>query len=175
MSINLATTGRERTGPIVVGGGDPFVYWCGSRSEKIYQDPRPIPPDHRGEAKPSEAKPLALVVDDVPDVTQMLTILLRHAGYDVTPAYSAVDALAAARRKRFQIIVSDIGMPGMNGYQLAEELRALPDYREVPLIAVTGFALYDDRERALQAGFSAFLTKPVDPLALLELITRLRD
>ncbi len=115
----------------------------------------------------------ALVVDDAPDVTEMLAVLMRFAGYEVTTAFSAADALGAARRDHFDMVVSDIGMPVMNGYQLAEALRALPDYSGVPLIAVTGFSQFDDRARALSSGFDDFLTKPINPTDLLDVIKRL--
>ena len=115
----------------------------------------------------------ALVVDDAPDVTEMLAVLMRFAGYEVTTAFSAKDALGAASRDHFDMVVSDIGMAVMNGYQLAEALRALPDYRGVPLIAVTGFTQYDDRARALSSGFDDFLTKPINPNDLLDVIKRL--
>jgi len=115
----------------------------------------------------------ALVVDDAPDVTEMLAMLMRFAGYEVTMAFSAADALGAARRDHFDMVVSDIGMPVMNGYQLAEALRQLPDYKRVPLIAVTGFTQYDDRARAISSGFNDFLTKPINPNDLLEVIKRL--
>ena len=108
----------------------------------------------------------ALVVDDSPDVADMLTIVLRHAGYDVTTAYSAPEALMAAFAQHFDVIVSDIGMPGMDGYELARRLRELPEYRATPMVAVTGFASYDDRERSLEEGFNAHLSKPVDPATL---------
>ncbi|MBV9957446.1 MAG: response regulator [Acidobacteria bacterium] len=119
-------------------------------------------------------KPHALVVDDAPDVLEMLAILLRHDDYEVTTAKSAAEALVAAQGERFDIVVSDIGMPEMDGYQLAEALRALPGYKGVPLVAVTGFALYDDRERALKSGFNAHLTKPINPISLLDLLSGLR-
>lgn len=118
-------------------------------------------------------KPRALVVDDAPDVTEMIAMLLRYAGYDVVTTFSAPDALNAASEESFDVVVSDIGMPGMNGYELAERLRGLPAYAAVPLIAVTGFAMYDDRERALESGFNAFLTKPINPMDLIDLVKRL--
>jgi len=122
-----------------------------------------------------EQKPVALVVDDVADVTEMLSLFLRHAGFKVVTAQSAAAALELAETQPFDVVISDIGMPGMNGYELAEALRELPDYRQVPMIAVTGYSMYDDRERALQSGFNAHLIKPIDPSALLDLITELRD
>src|SRR5215210_1871108 len=124
---------------------------------------------------PGENRPRALVVDDAPDVTEMLALFLQHAGYETVMAYSAPDALEMARTERFDVIVSDIGMPGMNGYQLAEALRSMPDYNTVPMIAVTGFSAFDDRGRALQSGFNAHLTKPINPATLLELIQRLES
>ncbi len=141
-------------------------------------------PRHRDEAEPghlpssglrAEAQPHALVVDDAPDVLEMLAILLRHEGYDVMTAASAPDALKAAQAEQFDVIVSDIGMPGMDGYSLAAALRSLPAYSKVPLVAVTGFALFDDRERAINSGFDAHLTKPINPITLLELLARLRE
>jgi CheY-like chemotaxis protein len=125
-------------------------------------------------AETDEGKPRALIVDDVPDVTEMIALFLQHAGYETVMAYSAHDALDAARDEHFDIVVSDIGMPGMNGYELAEALRSLPDYTSVPLIAVTGFSAFDDRQRALRSGFDAHMTKPINPMSLLELIQHLR-
>lgn len=115
----------------------------------------------------------ALVVDDVSDVTDMLSVLLTHAGYDVSTASCARDAIALARENHFDMIISDIGMPEMNGYQLAEALRSLPDYRAVPMVAVTGYSMFDDRDRSLNAGFNEHVTKPIDPRAFLELIEQL--
>jgi len=132
------------------------------------------PLTHPG-TRASEEKPLALVVDDVADVTEMISLFLGHAGFDVVTAQSATAALELAEAQAFDVIISDIGMPGMNGYQLAEALRDLPEYRQVPMIAVTGYSMYDDRERALQSGFDAHLVKPIDPSALLDLISELRD
>jgi CheY-like chemotaxis protein len=123
--------------------------------------------------KESEIKRSALVVDDVSDVTEMLSVLLTHAGYDVVTAPSALAALAAARSQHFDVVISDIGMPHMNGYELAQELRALPEYRTVPLVALTGYSMFDDRQRSLRSGFNAHITKPIDPRALLDLIDNL--
>lgn len=115
----------------------------------------------------------ALVVDDVSDVTEMLFVLLSHAGYEVVTAASARAALEAAKQRHFDVIISDIGMPEMNGYQLARELRVMPGYEAVPMVAVTGYSMFDDKERSKSAGFNAHLTKPIDPRALLDLIEKL--
>ena len=115
----------------------------------------------------------ALVVDDVSDVTDMLSVLMTHAGYEVATASSAPEAIALAKENQFDIVISDIGMPEMNGYQLAEALRDLPDYQSVPMVAVTGYSMFDDRSRSLDAGFNEHVTKPIDPRAFLDLIGQL--
>ncbi len=120
-----------------------------------------------------ERKRHALVVDDVADVTDMLSVVLTHEGYEVVTADSGFAAIEAAREHKFDVIISDIGMPGMNGYDLARTLRALPGYDKVPMVAVTGFSMFDDRGRSLDAGFNAHLTKPIEPRALLDLIEHL--
>jgi CheY-like chemotaxis protein len=120
-----------------------------------------------------EYKRHALVVDDVPDVTDLLSVVLTQGGYEVVTADSAYAAIDAAREHKFDVIISDIGMPGMNGYDLARTLRALPGYDKVPMVAVTGFSMFDDRRRSLDAGFNAHLTKPIEPQALLDLIEHL--
>ncbi|MBV9926600.1 MAG: response regulator [Acidobacteria bacterium] len=112
-----------------------------------------------------------LVVDDNPDITEMLAAVLRLSGYDVSTALSAPEALKAAHERRFDVVVSDIGMPGMNGYELARALRARPDYGSARMVAVTGFAMYDDRDRALEAGFDTHLSKPVAPADLTRAVT----
>jgi len=114
-----------------------------------------------------------LIVDDVPDVTEMIGLFLKHAGYEVVTADSAQAALRIAKEQVFDVIISDIGMPEMNGYELAESLRTRAEYQGIPIIAVTGYSEYDDRSRALQSGFNAHLTKPIDPSELLRLMTEL--
>lgn len=113
----------------------------------------------------------ALVVDDSPDIAEMLAAILRHSGYEATTAYSPSDALSMALTKHFDVIISDIGMPGMNGYELAQTLRQIPEYSATPMLAVTGFAMYDDRDRAIEAGFNTHLRKPIDPVALTQALS----
>jgi two-component system CheB/CheR fusion protein len=121
----------------------------------------------------AEERRAVLVVDDVSDVTDMLSVLLTHAGYDVFAASSAHEAIAMARARQFDMVISDIGMPEMNGYELAETLRSEPGYESVPMVAVTGFSMFDDRNRSLTAGFNAHVTKPIDPRTFLDLIEQL--
>jgi two-component system CheB/CheR fusion protein len=104
----------------------------------------------------------------------MFSMMLQLSGYDVGVAASATEALEQARSMQFDVIVSDIGMPEMNGYELARRLRQMPDYASVPMIAVTGYAMYKDQTQALESGFNAHLSKPVNPTTLLDLIEQLR-
>lgn len=120
-----------------------------------------------------ERKRRALVVDDVADVTEMLSVLLTHAGYQVATACSAASAISSAREGQFDVIISDIGMPQMNGYELARAVREIPGYETVPMVALTGYSKFDDRQRSLDAGFNAHLTKPIEPRELLDLIEQL--
>jgi CheY-like chemotaxis protein len=123
--------------------------------------------------RPRKTNKTILVVDDVADVTEMIALFLKHAGYDVATANSPKAALELTETARFDLVISDIGMPEMNGYELAEYLRADSNYRLTPLIAVTGYSEYDDRGRSLRAGFNAHLTKPINPSQLLDLIEEL--
>jgi two-component system CheB/CheR fusion protein len=120
-----------------------------------------------------EKRRRALVVDDVADVTEMLSVLLTHAGYEVMTAESAAAAIASASQNHFDVIISDIGMPQMNGYELAQAVRGMPGYETVPMVALTGYSKFDDRQRSLDAGFNAHLTKPIEPRELLDLIEQL--
>ena len=127
----------------------------------------------KAEAASHKLRGTVLVVDDVPDVTEMIELLLKHAGYDVSTAESAKDALHLARMNHYDLVISDIGMPDMNGYELATALRELAAYNKTPLIAVTGYSEYDDRGRAVRAGFNVHLTKPIEPTQLLTLMREL--
>jgi CheY-like chemotaxis protein len=115
----------------------------------------------------------ALIVDDVTDVTDMLSFLLSHADYDVVTANCARDALVEAQKQHFDVIISDIGMPEMNGYELVQALREIPGYQTTPIVAVTGYSMFNDQQKSLAAGFTAHMTKPIEPRVLLELIDQL--
>jgi len=123
--------------------------------------------------QPTKRRPRVLVVDDNDDITEMLHLLLQQLEYDVVPMHSASDALSFAKSERFDLMISDIGMPGIDGYELAVQLRALPEYKHVPMIAVTGFSQYDDRDYALAAGFDEYMRKPIDLAVLTETLQRL--
>ena len=109
-----------------------------------------------------------LVVDDDPDTCELLTMVLRDAGAEVRAVHSARDALSQIAEFRPDLLVSDIGMPGDDGYALIREVRAreVVEGGHVPAVALTAFASRADRERALALGFDEHVAKPVSPADL---------
>lgn len=128
-----------------------------------------------GEATGRLAGARVLVVDDDADARVMTCRLLESAGADVITAATARDALAALARQEFDVLVSDIGMPGEDGYELIRRVRADEGgpNRAVPAMALTAYARTQDRVRTLQAGFQRHLAKPVEPAELLEAVASL--
>jgi signal transduction histidine kinase len=114
-----------------------------------------------------------LIVEDSPDTLTLLSMIFSREGANVTTASSAAEALQSAVMRRPNIIVSDIGMPDTDGYQLLDQLRLLPELSEVPAIAVSGYASEEDRERALAVGYLALVPKPIDVDVLFSLIQEL--
>ena len=113
-----------------------------------------------------------LIVDDNVDAADMLLMLLKRKGYRTTAVYNGADALAAARRQMPNVVLLDLGMPVMDGFQVAEHIRKLPEGDEVILIALTGWGLSEDRARTAAAGFDHHLVKPVTLKDLNAVITR---
>jgi CheY-like chemotaxis protein len=110
-----------------------------------------------------------LVVDDSPDNVDAMALLLRLDGYDVTGAYCGPTALKLARAQQPDVVLLDISMPGMSGYEVARQLRQMfQDH--VLLIAITSHGLEEDRRRSREAGFDRHLVKPVDPHVVEDLL-----
>jgi CheY-like chemotaxis protein len=116
----------------------------------------------------------ALVVDDNEDISEPLALLLRRNGYETVTASSGFEAIEKCGAGDFDVIISDIGMPRMNGYELAKKLRETKSCKTTIIIALTGYSFYDDRNRALQSGFDDLIVKPFGPRSLLATIERLR-
>ena len=112
-----------------------------------------------------------LVVDDNVDAANSIAKILRLFGHDVRCVYDGPSALSEAQTYQPEVFVLDIGLPGMDGYQLAKRLRANDAFKRAPLIAVTGYGQDDDRARSREAGFNYHLTKPVDPEVLHDILT----
>jgi PAS domain S-box-containing protein len=113
-----------------------------------------------------------LLVDDEPDAREVIARMLRAHGATVIPAASGSEALQLSRERNHDVLVSDIGMPGMDGYELLQQIRQSRDPRleRMPAVALTAFARSEDRLRALRAGFQVHVAKPVRPSELLETV-----
>jgi CheY-like chemotaxis protein len=134
--------------------------------------------DTAGHARPPSAPPAPsghrlLVADDNQDAANSLAMLLRMQGHEVRVAYSGVAALEITRSYIPDVVFLDIGMPGMDGYEVARRLRQLPGLESVVLAALTGWGQQEDRRRSAEAGFHHHLVKPVEPRTLAKLLAGL--
>lgn len=132
---------------------------------------RAAPPPAPATAHP--AAPVAhrvLIVEDNLDAAEAMLLLLRGMGHEVAAVNDGHEAAAAARAFHPDVILLDIGLPGLDGYELAKLLRTMPETRQARLIAVSGYGQQKDRARSLSAGFDLHLVKPVDPARLIEAI-----
>ena len=114
-----------------------------------------------------------LVVEDSEDTLTLLSTIFQREGATVMRATSAAEALNAARSKRPHVVVSDIGMPDIDGYEFLKQLRQIPGMTAVPAIAVSGYASDDDRHKALTVGYATLVPKPIDVDVLFDLIHEL--
>ena len=114
-----------------------------------------------------------LVVDDNEDSVDSMVMLLELLGNQVYTARDGIEAIEAAERFRPELVLMDMGMPRMNGYDATRRIREQPWGQEMIIIALTGWGQEDDRHRSREAGFDAHLVKPVDHDALLRLLASL--
>ena len=115
---------------------------------------------------PEVAAQRILVVDDNIDAADTLALLLQLEGHEVEAVYESTQALEKAKAFKPQVVLLDIGLPGMNGYELAKELQSMPELNGMRLIALTGYGKSEDYERTKAAGFDDHLVKPVEALTL---------
>ena len=111
-----------------------------------------------------------LLVDDYPDTLEMWTMYLRSHGYSVTTADNGIDALAMARADHPSLVILDLDLPGISGYEVARRLRGAANTCGIPLIAATGYSADRQLDDARDAGFNAILVKPCDPEGLVRTI-----
>jgi signal transduction histidine kinase len=137
----------------------------------------PLPPLPR---EPSGVKPVAtvqrriLVVDDNPDAAESLAMLLKLSGHEVHIAHDGLEAVEVAAKLQPDVILLDIGLPRLDGYEAARRIRKQPRDKGVILVALTGWGQDEDRRRSEEAGFDAHMIKPVDLDALANLLVKLR-
>src|SRR5262245_19649179 len=111
-----------------------------------------------------------LVVEDQEDNRRILRDLFSSAGYDLNEAESGEEALAASGKQRPDLILMDIQLPVMDGYEAMRRIRSNPELKAIPIIAVTSYALAGDEAKALAAGCNAYVTKPFSPRGLLAIL-----
>jgi PAS domain S-box-containing protein len=116
-----------------------------------------------------------LVVEDNHDSAESLRLLLQMFGHEVSVAYTGTDGVQAAKRWHPDVVLCDIGLPGLDGYGVVGELRRDPETATTPAIAVTGYGAEEDRRRSRQAGFNMHLVKPADPDELREVLNAMTD
>ncbi len=111
-----------------------------------------------------------LVVEDQEENRYLLRRLLTRAGYDMIEAVSGEDGIVSAEQHRPDLILMDIQLPGLDGYEATRRIKANPALQSIPVIAVTSYALSGDEAKALAAGCDAYVAKPFSPRALLATI-----
>ena len=114
-----------------------------------------------------------LVADDDQDSAESLAMLLQMMGHEVRSALNGLEALAVAAAFEPDLIVLDIGLPGLDGYEVCRRIRQQPWAHTVVIAALTGWTRDEDRDRSQEAGFNHYLVKPVDPKALADLVGRI--
>lgn len=108
-----------------------------------------------------------LAVDDSASMRQMVSFTLKGAGHDVTEAVDGVDALAKAKDAKFDLVISDVNMPNMDGITLIKELRALPSFKFTPMLMLTTESTAEKKQEGKAAGATGWIVKPFNPDQLL--------
>lgn len=111
-----------------------------------------------------------LIIEDNETNRYLARFLLEKAGFEVHTAVDGVQGLAMARADRFDLVVLDIQMPEMDGYETAAALRIDPVSADIPIVGVSSFAMAGDRDKALRLGFAGYIEKPIDPSTFAEQI-----
>ena len=142
------------------------------RLARVALAPRPERKRQPATRRPTARGVDVLLADDNRDFADTLARVLDAEGHRVTVVYDGKSALEAATRTRPDVGLFDVGMPGLNGYDLAEALRRQPGGYELVMVAITGWGQETDQRRAREAGFDHHLVKPVDPAIVLELLDR---
>lgn len=114
----------------------------------------------------------AVLIEDNENNRYLLTILLRDAGFDVMAAENGASGVELVRREKPDVVLLDIQMPEMDGYEVAAALKSCPESSAIPIVGVSSFAMPGDRDRAMRIGFAGYIEKPVDPEQFAESIAK---
>jgi PAS domain S-box-containing protein len=165
VTLHGGTVTAQSGGP---GCGSEFIVRLPAMPEERVPDQAPA------EAQAPEHRRLhVLVVDDQPDMADCVALLIEALGHQARAVYDGTTALALTRAEPPDVMFVDVGMPGLNGYDVAREIRRRPELAHVRLVALTGYGQDQDRSRALQAGFDLHLTKPVADTTLRSVLSDL--
>jgi two-component system cell cycle response regulator DivK len=104
-----------------------------------------------------------LIIEDNEQNLYLLTFILKKHDYEVLQALNGLDGIEKVKKTNPDMILLDIQLPEMDGYEVARELRKIPESKIIPIIAITSYAMAGDREKALEAGCTGYLTKPINP------------
>ncbi|MED5619967.1 response regulator [Ideonella sp. BN130291] len=145
-------------------------------SRLLLPSPRPFSAAHElpPGAAPGAVARRVLVVDDNRDAADTLALLLELMGHEIRTAHDGPQALQAAEQFQPEIVLLDIGLPGMNGYEVCRKLRQQPWGRVATVVALTGWGQAEDQRQASEAGFDRHLIKPVEESVLLKLLSEPR-
>jgi CheY-like chemotaxis protein len=161
--------GRVAAQSAGLGHGSEFVVALPTAASSAKLAPHPAADGSRDVQLPRRR---ILVVDDKRSNAQSLEVLLRALGQEVYTAYDGKEALEMAREHRPDVILLDIGLPIIDGYEVARRCREQPELQQTTLVAMTGYGQDSDRQRSHEAGFDAHLVKPVDLDNLLQLLSQ---
>jgi len=151
-----------------LGQGSEFVV----RLPTVAEAPKPGPRPTKGAtARPVRRR--VLIVDDNQDGAESLAVLLQLGGHETHTAHDGQQAIEDAERLRPDIVLLDIGLPRLNGYEVCRRIREQPWGKELSMVAVTGWGQQEDRRRSQEAGFDTHIVKPVEPEALMDLLASL--
>jgi CheY-like chemotaxis protein len=159
--------GRVEAASAGLGHGARFTAWVplDSASE--------TPPQREENAQPAKGEPRkVLIIEDNRDAAESLRLLLGARGHEVSAAATGPQGVERARQFRPELVLCDLGLPGMSGLEVARALRADPGTAGALLVCVSGYGQEEDRQKAREAGFDEVLVKPVDPEELLRLVAR---
>ncbi len=156
------------------GAGQGSTFTIRLPSADIKSEPAPLRSERDTPELPLTSARRILVVDDNIDGAESLAMLLTIQGHDVRTAHSGPAGLDAAREFGPDVLFLDIGLPGMNGYEVAQRLRENPAHRGLVIVALTGWGSEEDRRRSRETGFDDHLTKPVEAERVAEILAKLR-